>query len=305
MKTKVLLALLAAVLLTSCGESSSSDSKKDSSSVQTTASAAESDNTAAAAAGSDPEPEPEPAADTQADRETIYQVSLLQGLTLGDYNGSVSVADLKANGDTGIGTFDGLNGELIMSDGVVYRGLSDGSVEVVADDETIPFANVTFFDADEQEDVSGIATIADIKALLDERVEKLGKNSFYMVKIEGTFNKVHARSELKQEKPYKPLAKVLETDQREFEWENIEGTVVALYCPEYMKDLNAAGWHLHFISSDKTKGGHVLDVDINSAKLSIDPTQGYNMQLPETEMFPTLDLTKDQSEDIKKVETKD
>ena len=149
MKTKVLLALLAAVLLTSCGESSSSDSKKDSS-VQTTASAAESDNTATAAAGSDsepeaesvpdPEPEPEPAADTQANRETIYQVSLLQGLTLGDYNGSVSVADLKANGDTGIGTFDGLNGELIMSDGVVYRGLSDGSVEVVADDETIPFA---------------------------------------------------------------------------------------------------------------------------------------------------------------------
>ena len=305
MKTKVLLALLAAVLLTSCGESSSSDSKKDNSSVQTTASAAESDNTATAAEGSDPEPEPEPAADTQADRETIYQVSLLQGLTLGDYNGSVSVADLKANGDTGIGTFDGLNGELIMSDGVVYRGLSDGSVEVVADDETIPFANVTFFDADEQEDVSGIATIADIKALLDERVEKLGKNSFYMVKIEGTFNKVHARSELKQEKPYKPLAEVLETDQREFEWENIEGTVVALYCPEYMKDLNATGWHLHFISSDKTKGGHVLDVDINSAKLSIDPTQGYNMQLPETEMFPTLDLTKDQSEDIKKVETKD
>ena len=91
----------------------------------------------------------------------------------------------------------------------------------------------------------------------------------------------------------------------EFNYDNIAGTVVGLYCPDYMSGLNAAGWHLHFISSDKTKGGHVLDVDINSAKLSIDPTQGYNMQLPETEMFPTLDLTKDQSEDIKKVETKD
>lgn len=314
MKTKVILALLAAVLLTSCGESGSSDSKKDSSNVQTTASAAESDNTATAAAGSDsepetesvpdPEPEPEPATDTQADRETIYQVSLLQGLTLGDYYGSVSVGDIKAKGDTGIGTFEGVNGELIMVDGTVYRALSDGSIETPADDETIPFANVTFFDADEQEDISGVASIADLKALLDSKLETLGKNRFYMVRVDGTFKKVHARSELKQEEPYKPLAEALATDQREFEWQNIEGTIVALYCPEYMKDLNAAGWHLHFISSDKTKGGHMLDVEVDNAKLSIDPTQGFDMQLPETEMFPTLDLTKDQSEDIKKVETK-
>ena len=50
---------------------------------------------------------------------------------------------------------------------------------------------------------------------------------------------------------------------------------------------------------------NITDEIIETAKLSIDPTQGYNMQLPETELFPTLDLTKDQSEDIKKVETKD
>ena len=49
----------------------------------------------------------------------------------------------------------------------------------------------------------------------------------------------------------------------------------------------------------------MLDVEVDTAKLSIDPTQGFDMQLPETEKFPTLDLTVDQSEDIKKVETKD
>ena len=126
-----------------------------------------------------------------------------------------------------------------------------------------------------------------------------------MVRVDGTFKKMHARSELKQEKPYKPLAEALKTDQREFSWDNIEGTVVALYCPEYMKDLNAAGWHLHFVSKDKTCGGHVLDLDVDQAELKIDSTQGFNMQLPDTEMFPTLDLTQDQSDDIKKVETKD
>ena len=41
---------------------------------------------------------------TGPDRETLYQVSLLQGLTLGDYRGIVSVGTLKGKGDTGIGT---------------------------------------------------------------------------------------------------------------------------------------------------------------------------------------------------------
>ena len=126
-----------------------------------------------------------------------------------------------------------------------------------------------------------------------------------MVRIDGIFKKMHARSELKQEKPYKPLAEALKTDQREFSWDNIEGTVVALYCPQYMEDLNAAGWHLHFVSKDKKYGGHVLDLDVDKAELKIDCTKGFNMQLPDTEMFPSLDLTKDQSEDIKQVETKD
>ena len=273
-KAAVCALALALAMLTACGESSSaSESKKDKT--------------------------------PKADRETIYQVSLLQGLTLGDYNGSVSVKELKEKGDTGIGTFEGVNGELIMVDGTVYRAKSDGSIETAPDDETIPFANVTFFDTDEKEDISGVSSIADLKKLLDEKVEKLGKNQFYMVRVDGTFKKMHARSELKQEKPYKPLAEALKTDQREFSWDNIEGTVVALYCPQYMKDLNAAGWHLHFVSKDKKYGGHVFELDVDKAELKIDCTQGFNMQLPDTEMFPTLDLTKDQSDDIKKVETKD
>ena len=288
----LVLSMAMAACVTACGDSSSTaDTEKTSGSSSQTQSES--------AADSSKEGE------SKADRETIYQVSLLQGLTLGDYNGSVSVKELKQKGDTGIGTFEGVNGEIIMVDGTVYRVKSDGSIETAPDDETIPFANVTFFDTDEKQDISGVSSIADLKKLLDEKVEKLGRNQFYMVRVDGTFKKMHARSELKQEKPYKPLAEALKTDQREFSWDNIEGTVVALYCPQYMKDLNAAGWHLHFVSKDKKYGGHVLELDVDKAELKIDCTQGFNMQLPDTEMFPTLDLTKDQSGDIKKVETKD
>ena len=238
-----------------------------------------------------------------ADRETIFQVSLLQGLTLGDYYGSVTVGELKEKGDTGIGTFEGVNGELVMVDGVVYRAKSDGSVEIAPDEETIPFSNVTFFDADVTEEISGISSVDDLKSYLNEKVNELGKNNFYMIRIDGTFKHVFARSELKQEEPYKTLADALSTDQREFDFAGASGTVVGLYCPEYMRDLNAAGWQFHFVSEDKQSGGHVLDLDIDNAELKWDSTKGFNMLLPDTKMFPTLDLTTDQSEDIKKVET--
>ena len=93
-----------------------------------------------------------------SDRETFFQVSLLQGLTLGDYHGSVSVKELKRKGDIGLGTFDGLDGEMIMLDGSVYKAKGDGTVELADDSETIPFCGITFFDDDESWTVENIET---------------------------------------------------------------------------------------------------------------------------------------------------
>lgn len=238
-----------------------------------------------------------------ADRETINQVSLLQGLTFGDYNGSVSVSRLKELGDIGIGTFDTLNGELIMLDGVVYRAAYDGSVEEVADEETVPFANATFFDADETFELNSVENINTLKEELDRKVGELGSNRFYMVRIDGTFSKMGVRSELPQTEPYKPLATVLETDQTFFDYTDIKGTVVGLYCPGYMSDINAVGWHFHFVSEDREAGGHVLDLSADSLSVSMDRTDGFSMAVPDNNMFNNFDLTVDQSEDIKRVET--
>ncbi len=238
-------------------------------------------------------------------REVINQVSLLQGLTFGDYNGSVSVKELKKLGDIGIGTFDGLNGELIMLEGKVYRAAGDGTIEVVADTETIPFSNVTFFDADITETLSSISDVSSLKEVLDKKVASLGSNKFYMIRIDGTFDEMHVRSEYAQEEPYEPLADVLETDQTFFDYENITGTVVGLYCPTYMDRLNAVGWHFHFVSDDRKSGGHVLDLKFSEGEVKWDKTDNFNMLLPDNEMFNGFDLTVDQSDDIKKVETGD
>lgn len=241
--------------------------------------------------------------DVPANKDVLSQVSLLQGLTFGDYNGSVKIGRLKTLGDTGIGTFDRLNGELIMLDGVVYRAGYDGAIEVVADDETVPFANVTFLDADDTFELTALTDIGALKEALNRKVKAAGNNRFYMVRIDGTFSKIGVRSEYAQKKPYKPLAKVLETDQTFFEHENVKGTVVGLYCPDYMGDLNAVGWHFHFITEDRKAGGHVFELKSDKLTVTMDRTDGFSMVLPDNEMFNGFDLSLDQSADIKKVET--
>ena len=237
------------------------------------------------------------------DRDVLFQVSLLQGLTFGDYYGNIPVAELEQHGDTGIGTFDGLNGELVMLDGEIYRVAGDGSIEIVPDDETVPFSNVTFMDADLTKNLTEIENYTALCNELDKIVEERGKNHFYMIRIDGLFNEVNLRSVYAQEEPYMPLVEVLEYDQTFFNYPDIEGTVVGLYCPPYMSDLNAAGWHFHFISKDKTKGGHVLGINFVDAVLTMDDTDAIQMILPDNEMFESFDLTVDKSADIKKVET--
>lgn len=241
--------------------------------------------------------------ETSEDRDTLYQVSLLQGLLQGDYNGSISIGELKACGDTGIGTFDRLNGELIMVDGVVYRAAGDGTVEVPSDDETIPFSNVTFMDADEEVSINNVASFDDLMEILNGKVAELGGNRFYMIRIDGVFNTVYARSEYAQDKPYEPFVVVLETDQTFFDMENVSGTVVGLYCPAYMSELNNAGWHLHFISDDRTSGGHVLDLAIEEAVITWDYTDNFEMILPDNDEFTQIDFSIDRSEDVRRAET--
>lgn len=236
-------------------------------------------------------------------KASIYQVSLLQSLLCGDYHGSVEIKELKRHGNAGIGTFNRLNGELIMLDGEVYRASGDGSVELVSDDETTPFSVVTYINPKERELLKEIPDYDALCKKLNRAVEENGINRFYMIRIDSMFRNINVRSVYAQEEPYRRLSEVMENDQTFFDYENTEGTLVGIYCPPYMARLNAVGWHMHFISKDKTCGGHVLDVDISDAVLTMEAIDGFRMHLPQNENFHRFDLSKDLSEDIRKIET--
>lgn len=222
------------------------------------------------------------------DGETMYQVSTLQALLDGGYDGHITVGELKKHGDIGVGTFDKIDGEMIIVDGTVYQARYDGSVNVADDKLTVPFANITHLDEDFSVTLPKISSMDDLTAQLTEAInspslgEGRGGCQIYVARMEiAQCDEVFVRSELPQQKPYRPLAEVLKTDQREFTYTNIGGTIVALYFPDFFDKQNSTGWHLHFVSTDKTKGGHIFDITTSeSVTVHIDATPYYNLYMP-------------------------
>jgi acetolactate decarboxylase len=237
-----------------------------------------------------------------ADRETIQQVALLQSLAQGYFGGTVTVKQLRSVGDTGIGTFKGLNGEMIVLDGTVYQALGSGKVVVADDKDTVPFSNVTFFDKDITLPLTDIANKAALEERLNKIVNEKGPNSFYMIKLHTTFPSILFRSEYGSQEPYPTLVGALKEKQTEFTHKNITGTVVGLFCPNYMGGLNSTGWHFHFISDDRKQGGHILELSFKEGTVELDKTDKFTMILHNDPQFHEMNLAKDMSKDIKSAE---
>ena len=170
------------------------------------------------------------------------------------------------------------------------------------DTDTIPFSNITFFEKDFSAKLKNLSSKSDVESRLNEIVNKNGANSFYMVKIPAEYNEILIRSEAKQNPPYPTLVQALEATQKEVTLKNIRGTIVGLYCPQFMSSLNSVGWHFHFISEDKKFAGHVLEMNIKSGEVQFDKTEKFAMCLPSKKNFNKLNFNTDLREDIKKAE---
>ena len=237
-----------------------------------------------------------------AERESLNQVALLQSLAQGYFGGTVTVRDMRSLGDVGIGTFEGLNGEMIMLDGAVYQALGDGRVVVADDKVAVPYATVTYFDNDISLDMKDDKDKAAFEKILNEEVKTCGENSFYMIKLHTEFSSVLFRSEYGSQKPYPTLVEALKGKQTEFTAKNIKGTLVGLYCPNYMGGLNTPGWHFHFISDDRKQGGHILELSLKKGTVELDKTDKFTMILHNDPQFHKLNLAKDMSKDINSAE---
>jgi acetolactate decarboxylase len=123
----------------------------------------------------------------------------------------------------------------------------------------------------------------------------------YAVKVTGKFSYVKTRSVPRQSKPYPPLAQVAKK-QAVFEFRDVDGVIVGFYLPQYLAGINLAGYHCHFLTADRTAGGHLLDCRIKQAKVELTQLEDFRLRLPDTAAFSRTDLSGDQKQEIEKVE---
>lgn len=232
-------------------------------------------------------------------RETIYQVSTISALQENVYDGTTTVGMLKQRGDLGIGTFNALDGEMIILEGKVYRFGSDGSVTEMDDRALTPFAAVTFFEPDFTQALTPMTTFGDFQAQADKMLPTL--NLPYAVRIDGVFRTVKTRAPRRQVRPYPRLIDAL-ANQPEFEYHDVNGTLVGFRLPQYFNGVNVPGWHLHFISADRSKAGHVLSFTVLRATFAYDISPNLLLALPDTGDFIDRNLTRDTSSELNTIE---
>jgi acetolactate decarboxylase len=229
---------------------------------------------------------------------TMYQVSTSAALVEGIYEGAVRVGTLREHGDLGLGTFENLDGEMVVVDGHFYHVRSDGSVQEAGDDVLSPFAVIARFVPDAQLDLAQCPDLNHLAAQFDAL--RNTQNIFYALRVDGHFDYVHVRAMCKTAEGV-PLAQAAAV-QPEFEFRDIAGTLVGFWTPEYAKTLNVSGYHLHFLSSDHTRGGHLLQCRGSGWHLQIQREGDFHIALPETADFLKADLRRDPSADLAQAE---
>jgi acetolactate decarboxylase len=238
--------------------------------------------------------------DSLQENDTLFQISTINALMNGAYKGEMTFGELKRYGDLGIGTFDGLDGEMIELEGKFYQIKVDGVAYPVPDSMTTPFAVVTPFEADKTVPMQDGMDYEGLQRYLDKLIPD--SNIFYAVKLEGTFKYIKTRSVPKQEEPYPPLVEVVK-EQTIFEFHDIKGTIVGFRCPDSVKGINVPGYHLHFITADKKAGGHLLACQLQEGTIAIDFTSQFHLVLPQQDSASPQSLpNKDRTEELKKVE---
>ena len=235
-----------------------------------------------------------------AQQDTLAQISTIDALLAGLYDGQMTLGDLKQYGNFGLGTFHALDGEMLALDGHIYQIGADGVAREPALNLTTPFAAVTFFETDTKLDLETGTNFHAFEKAVDAGIPTA--NIFYAIKVEGLFKTVKTRSVPKQKKPY-PLLKEIAKTQPIFHFENVEGTLVGFRCPQFVKGINVPGFHLHFITRDRKAGGHVLDFTVQKAVLRVDHTSAFLMILPKDKSFYKTDFGANREAELKAVET--
>ncbi len=222
--------------------------------------------------------------------DEVYQFSTIGALLEGVYDGDATVADILRHGDFGLGTFNHLDGEMVILDGVCYRLRADGTASRAAPTDRTPFAAVTRFHSDFEIDIETRTGRAEVTAAIDRQIQS--PNLIYAIRITGQFAELHTRTVMAQKPPYPPLTQATE-EQAETVFTDASGTVVGFRTPDFEQGISVAGYHLHFLNDDRTGGGHILDFILERGTVAVSGASQLHLSLPTSGAFLGAQLSGD------------
>lgn len=234
----------------------------------------------------------------QVEHATLFQVSTAGALVEGLYQGEVSIGGLRDHGDFGLGTFEGLDGEMVVLDGHFYQVRADGTVREVGDEVRSPYAMVTRLQGQPNVLLPECDDLAALQAELDRHRDS--QNVLYAIRVSGEFSTVVTRAV----RPVPQGVRLVNAaaQQSEFEQSNLRGDLVGFWSPGYLPSVLVPGYHLHFLSEDRYFGGHLLQCSGSGLKAQVVRLADFRLALPESASFLSADFTRDPSQDLEQAE---
>jgi acetolactate decarboxylase len=212
---------------------------------------------------------------------SMFQISTSGALVEGLYQGAITVGDLRQHGDTGLGTFEDLDGEMILVDGHCYQARSEGTVTEASDDALTPFATVVAFVADETHEFHHVVSFADLTSRLDSL--RASDNEFIAWRITGHLDTLRVRTACRHVSGT-PLSEAV-ADQAVFDVVDVPATLVGFWSPAYSQAIAISGYHLHAISDDRAHAGHLFDLTGRHLVVELHRVKDIHVALPSTEAF--------------------
>lgn len=233
---------------------------------------------------------PQHAAHRALARHEVFQTGTMGALLDGIYDGDCSVEHLLGRGDFGVGTFNALDGEMLILEGTCYRLSSDGTVGPTAPTHLTPFAVVTRFEAHVSHSIDEPHSAERLHDLLFSLTPS--DNYLYAYRISGDFEFVRTRTVARQTPPYRRLVEVTKGEPVQV-FPHISGDIVGFRTPVFQQAIGIAGDHAHFIDANRTQGGHVLNFTVNRGTLELCIGTDLHLELPTTVAFERADLDDD------------
>jgi acetolactate decarboxylase len=199
---------------------------------------------------------------------TLFHVSTARSQVAGLYDGAATVADVEGRGNFGVGTFAGLEDELVVVDGNAYQVQGDGTVKAAGAGAPVPFAVVTFFEGGAPVEISSISSLEALQAECDK--VRRSDDYFHAFRIDGRFGHVGSRA---------------------CEFFDMTGTLVGIWSPQSAASFSVPGYHFYFVSADRSKGGNLRLCDGVGLTLRSQPLLDFHLVLPESAFFLQTDLS--------------